>query len=74
MRFEWDERKRTENIRKHGLDFRDAHFVFAGPAATWADAREDYGEDRWITLGILGSMVVFVVFTEPGRTLSVYCR
>jgi uncharacterized DUF497 family protein len=24
MRFEWDEAKRRENLRKHGLDFRDA--------------------------------------------------
>ncbi len=28
MRFEWAEAKRLENIRKHGLDFRDAHRVF----------------------------------------------
>jgi hypothetical protein len=24
MNFEWDERKREENIRKHGVDFADA--------------------------------------------------
>lgn len=28
MDFEWDEKKRKENLRKHGLDFRDAPILF----------------------------------------------
>ena len=29
------------------------------------DERQDYGEDRWIGIGILDGRVVVVVFTEP---------
>ncbi len=29
------------------------------------DEREDYGEDRWIGIGLLRSIVVVVVFIEP---------
>ena len=29
------------------------------------DEREDYGEDRWIGIGILRNIVAVVVFTEP---------
>ncbi len=29
------------------------------------DDREDYGEERWIGIGLLNTKVVVVVFTEP---------
>lgn len=28
MKFEWDEYKNKTNIQKHGIDFRDAVYVF----------------------------------------------
>jgi hypothetical protein len=31
MKFIWDEAQNETNIRKHGLDFADAHEVFDGP-------------------------------------------
>jgi len=31
---------------------------------TLLDTREDYGEDRWIGIGILESICVVVAFTE----------
>ena len=64
MEFEWDEVKRKENLRKHGLDFLDAPTFFSGPMLTLLDTREDYGEDRWISIGILESICVVVAFTE----------
>jgi len=30
MRFEWDESKNRANIRKHGIDFRDAVYPRSG--------------------------------------------
>ncbi|PIP05432.1 MAG: hypothetical protein COX52_11965, partial [Syntrophobacterales bacterium CG23_combo_of_CG06-09_8_20_14_all_48_27] len=47
MRFEWDEKKNNENIRKHGLDFSDVWQVFENPLLSKLDDRENYGEDRW---------------------------
>ena len=64
MEFEWDETKRKENLRKHGLDFLDAPTLFNGPMLVQLDTREHYGEPRFIGLGILESVCVVVAFTE----------
>ena len=65
MRFQWDEQKNEVNIEKHGIDFADAPRIFAAPLLAALDEREDYGEDRWIGIGLLDERVVVVVFTEP---------
>lgn len=64
MRFEWDEEKNRANIQKHGLNFADAWEIFERPMLTALDTREDYGEDRWISVGFLRERVVVVVFAE----------
>ena len=65
MRFDWDEQKNRQNIRKHGLDFARAHQVFQRPLLTTLDDREDYGEERWIGIGMLDdTRVVVLVFVE----------
>ena len=65
MLFEWDEEKNRTNIRARNIDFSDVPSVFNGPMLVELDEREDYGEDRWIGIGIFRSMVAVVVFTEP---------
>ena len=65
MNFEWDKEKNKENIRKHRLDFSDAREMFEAPMLTDLDTREDYGEDRFIGIGLLKSSVAVVVYTEP---------
>ncbi len=64
MQFIWDEKKRQSNLKKHGLDFKDAHSTFAGAIFTFADTRYDYGENSFVTLGLLGIDVVVIVHTE----------
>ncbi len=64
MRFEWDEQKRGHNIRKHSIDFRDAIAIFAGDIVTMEDTRFDYGERRFVSLGLLKGRVIVVVHTE----------
>jgi uncharacterized DUF497 family protein len=51
--FAWDEAKRQANLRKHGIDFADAEKIFRGLTLTADDDREDYGERRCLTLGLL---------------------
>ncbi len=46
MQFEWNEQKRLTNIRKHGIDFRDAWQLFDAPMLVALDERADDGEDR----------------------------
>ena len=65
MNFEWDERKNQTNIQKHTLDFADAHLVFDYSMLVNLDDREEYGEDRWIGIGLFEGRIVVVIFTEP---------
>ena len=65
MNFEWDDVKNRENIRKHNLDFADAHQIFDAPMIGGIDRRADYGEERFIGIGLLRNFIVVVVFTEP---------
>jgi uncharacterized DUF497 family protein len=67
MQFEWDSQKNTGNLRKHGLDFSDANQIFAGPILEALDTRADYGEERFVGIGLLQGRVVVVVYTERGE-------
>jgi len=64
MQYEWDERKRLSNARKHGLDFRDVVAVFEGDTVLMEDERFNYGERRFVSLGLLRGRVIVVVHTE----------
>ena len=61
--FIWDEAKRNQNLEKHGIDFADAGSIFAGYTVTAEDTRKDYGEQRFLTLGLLHGEVVSVTHT-----------
>lgn len=60
---QWDEVKNRRNVRKHSLDFSHAAELFNLPHLVRLDTRENYGEDRWIGVGWIGSIVGVVVFT-----------
>ena len=59
-----DEPKRRANLRKHAFDFVDAEEVFDGATYTYEDDRLAYGEQRFVTLGLLREVVISVVHTE----------
>jgi uncharacterized DUF497 family protein len=44
--------KHRANLRAHGIDFADAIAVFDGPTLERVDEREDYGEERWVAIGL----------------------
>jgi len=64
MKFEWDEAKRSENLRKHGIDFIDVSEIFEGPMVTHLDTRNDYGEDRIIGIGYVQNRILLVCYLE----------
>ena len=64
MTFDWDEAKRTGNVWKHGIDFIGVETVFDGLTVTVEDDRHAYGEQRFVTIGLLNGRVVVVVHTE----------
>lgn len=62
MRYEWDKAKASSNLRRHGVDFRDAINALEDPnRIEEADDRFDYGEDRDIVIGMSARGVLFVV-------------
>ncbi len=71
MEFEWDEAKRLVNIRKHGIDFIDVPDVFNEDTVTVEDNRYDYGEQRFVTFGLLQGRVVAVVHTKRGDSTRI---
>ena len=71
MNFEWGDTKRKSNIKKHGIDFIDAPMIFAGYTLTIEDDRYNYGEERFVTFGILDGRVVVVVHTETENSIRI---
>ena len=71
MEFTWSERKRAINLREHGLDFVDAHLVFEGLTFTYEDSRFEYGEQRFVTLGLLAGVPVSIAHTESEDEIRV---
>lgn len=65
MKFEWDENKNQLNILKHGIDFRDAAYVFSDPfALSIPDDEHSETEERWLLLGNnLNQQILLVVHT-----------
>ena len=70
-KFTWDETKRRSNLVKHRLDFVDAPVVFAGITLTFEDDRFNYGEQRFITLGMLKGAIVVIAHTEQNETIRI---
>lgn len=71
MDFTWSEAKRGVNLHAHGLDFADAPRVFEGATYTFEDARFSYGEQRFLTLGLLAGIPVSVVHTESEHEIRI---
>ena len=70
MEFEWDEEKATLNERKHGVPFPFATRVFLDEnRLEWIDTRRQYGEPRWITIGLIESVEIAVAYTVRGGAI-----
>ncbi|MBS1029154.1 BrnT family toxin [Gluconobacter albidus] len=66
MKVEFDNAKCDKTLSERGLDFADAAAVFEGMTATAPDLRKDYGEERFITAGMLNERLVVMVWTPRG--------
>ena len=71
MSYEWDERKRRSNVKKHGINFIDIPELFDNDVVILPNERFDYGEPRFIAIGILKSQVVVVAYTERGENIRI---
>jgi uncharacterized protein len=57
------------NLAKHGIDFRDAGRTFAGLVTTYPSPR--YGEERWVTIGLLHGRLVAVAWIARGEVIRI---
>ena len=70
--FVWDEAKRKSNLKKHGLDFRDAHLVYDNPDKCTYDSSRS-GERRWMDMAfaVVKGRLLVLVYTERGDDVRV---
>ena len=62
LRLEWDERKATANLRKHGVSFDEAKSAFHDDNAQIIDDPDhSEEEDRFILLGLSSTLRLLVV-------------
>ena len=67
----WDEPKRRRNIKAHGLDFEGSQAIWENFTVSREDLREDYGEKRMVTFGLLNGEVVVLVHIERHEDMHV---
>ncbi|MDQ2948928.1 MAG: BrnT family toxin [Acidobacteriota bacterium] len=62
MAFEWRDAKAELNWQTHGVSFELATTIFRAPfAIEFLDDREDYGEERFASIGMAeGEVLLFV--------------
>ena len=75
LRFEWDEAKSRQNIRKHGVSFEEAQTVFLDDhAIRFYDPDHSRDEDRFIMLGMsfkLRALVACRCFRENDAAIRI---
>jgi len=66
VQFEWHKSKARANFKLHGVSFELARTVFKDPfAIERVDDRDDYGEERFVIIGMAeGSVLLFVAYSE----------
>lgn len=64
MQIEWDEDKRQRILKERGIDILDAALIFEKEVITRIDDRQDYDEERFISLGMVDGECYVVVHTE----------
>jgi uncharacterized DUF497 family protein len=77
MNFEWDPKKATANVKKHGVTFQEAATIFGDPLAiTFDDPDHSMSENRYITFGLsIQKRLIVVSHTERGgRTRIINAR
>ena len=67
MILEFDQVKRDKTLLERGFDFARAVEVFDGTHFTGQDKRQDYEEDRFITVGWLDDDMIVMVWTPRGE-------
>jgi uncharacterized DUF497 family protein len=73
VKFTWDPNKAEENLKAHGVDFREAATVFDDPlSTTFPDIDHSVGERRFLIIGLSAlSRILVVAHTEESDTIRI---
>lgn len=70
--FEWDNKKDSENIERHGVSFRQAQYAFADPRRVIAkDVGHSQTEERFYCFGKIGGGILTVRFTYRNSVIRI---
>jgi len=69
--YEWDDSKNVANGFKHGVAFEEIHGFQWDTVLEVPDERKDYGEPRWIAIGLIGPRLHTLVYTLRNGALRV---
>ncbi len=70
--FEWDKDKDAANFAKHGISFEQVKGVFSDPfAIEFLDDRQNYGEDRYILIGMTQARILTDVYLERDERVRI---
>ena len=71
MRVHFDPNKNERNVRERGLSFEQAAEFDFSSALVFVDERKDYGETRYVALGMLSARLHVLCFTETDDGIRV---
>jgi uncharacterized DUF497 family protein len=72
LKFRWDTSKAKNNYAKHGVSFDLAKSVFKDPfAIEFLDDRENYGEERFVIIGMADDYLLYVAYTERNEIIRI---
>jgi hypothetical protein len=73
LEFEWHAAKAKANLQAHGVSFELAKTVFKDAfAIERLDDRENYGEERFVIIGMAdGHVLLFVAYTERKERIRI---
>jgi uncharacterized DUF497 family protein len=66
MKFEWDDKKNADNIKKHKVSFEQVIGVFSDQMGKeYYDRKHSVYEERYNVIGLSEGRLFFVSFSEP---------
>jgi hypothetical protein len=71
--FTWDPKKAEENLKAHGVDFREAATLFDDPlSTTFPDPDHSVGGRRFLIIGLSAlSRILVVSYTETTDSIRI---
>lgn len=71
MQSEWDDKKASLNLRKHGVSFEDAIEALTCGFVVILKEDSDSGQERFVYLGLCKKLnILVVVVTYPDETIT----